>query len=189
MVPLPYLIQQQKYNLTDEILERIRTYKDFNDLFDKLEKEDKNNQVVVEILDPNVSMISKDDDSGSKTEIQDKRPSKNPDYLKGKNKDSAEGEKDEDSPKSSVDTDYVVYGDGQFTFRVVSPEDRDEALKKLAKSNQKMIADMKNEGKDSISGNDKKAGKEEPKKEKGQKSDDKKSNASYFRMSHFLTHL
>ena len=189
VVPLPYLIQQQKYNLTDEILERIRTYKDFNDLFDKLEKEDKNNQVVVEILDPNVSMISKDDDSGSKTEIQDKRPSKHPDYLKGKNKDSAEGEKDEDSPKSSVDTDYVVYGDGQFTFRVVSPEDRDEALKKLAKSNQKMIADMKNEGKDSISGNDKKAGKEEPKKEKGQKSDDKKSNASYFRMSHFLTHL
>lgn len=189
VVPLPYLIQQQKYNLTDEILERIRTYKDFNDLFDKLEKEDKNNQVVVEILDPNVSMISKDDDSGSKTEIQDKRPSKNPDYLKGKKNDSAEGEKDEDSPKSSVDTDYVVYGDGQFTFRVVSPEDRDEALKKLAKSNQKMIADMKNEGKDSIFGNDKKAGKEEPKKEKGQKSDDKKSNASYFRMSHFLTHL
>lgn len=38
VVPLPYLIQQQKYNLTDEILERIRTYKDFNDLFDKLEK-------------------------------------------------------------------------------------------------------------------------------------------------------
>lgn len=38
VVPLPYLIQQQKYNLTDEILERLRTYKDFRDLQDKLKK-------------------------------------------------------------------------------------------------------------------------------------------------------
>lgn len=193
VVPLPYLIQQQKYNLTDEILERIRTYKDFNDLFDKLEKEDKNNQVVVEILDPNVSMISKDEESGTKAEIQDKRPSKNPDYLKGKNKDGQEGEKEEDSPKSSVDTDYVVYGDGQFTFQVMSPEDRDRALRKLAKSNQKMIADMKNEGKDSISGKDKDGKKEESKTNAGEKDKkpdtDKKSGTSYFLMSDTITRL
>lgn len=193
VVPLPYLIQQQKYNLTDEILERIRTYKDFNDLFDKLEKEDKNNQVVVEILDPNVSMISKDEESGTKAEIQDKRPSKNPDYLKGKNKDGQEGEKEEDSPKSSVDTDYVVYGDGQFTFQVMSPEDRDRALRKLAKSNQKMIADMKNEGKDSISGKDKDGKKEESKTDTGEKDKkpdtDKKSDTSYFLMSDTITRL
>lgn len=193
VVPLPYLIQQQKYNLTDEILERIRTYKDFNDLFDKLEKEDKNNQVVVEILDPNVSMISKDEESGTKAEIQDKRPSKNPDYLKGKNKDGQEGEKEEDSPKSSVDTDYVVYGDGQFTFQVMSPEDRDRALRKLAKSNQKMIADMKNEGKDSISGKDKDGKKEESKTNAGEKDKkpdtDKKSDTSYFLMSDTITRL
>lgn len=193
VVPLPYLIQQQKYNLTDEILERIRTYKDFNDLFDKLEKEDKNNQVVVEILDPNVSMISKDEESGTKAEIQDKRPSKNPDYLKGKNKDGQEGEKEEDSPKSSVDTDYVVYGDGQFTFQVMSPEDRDRALRKLAKSNQKIIADMKNEGKDSISGKDKDEKKEESKTNAGEKDKkpdtDKKSGTSYFLMSDTITRL
>lgn len=47
VVPLPYLIQQQKFNLTDEILDRIRTYKDFNDLHSRLMKEDRNNQVVV----------------------------------------------------------------------------------------------------------------------------------------------
>lgn len=190
VVPLPYLIQQQKYNLTDEILERIRTYKDFNDLFDKLEKEDKNNQVVVEILDPNVSMISRDEENGTKAEIQDKRPSQNPDYLKGKKGDGKEGEKEEDSPKSSVDTDYVVYGDGQFTFQVMAPEDRDRALRKLAKSNQKMIADMKNEGKDSISGKDKDGKKEETKEENGKKPDtDKKSGTSYFLMSDSMTRL
>lgn len=190
VVPLPYLIQQQKYNLTDEILERIRTYKDFNDLFDKLEKEDRNNQVVVEILDPNVSMISRDEENGTKAEIQDKRPSQNPDYLKGKKGDGKEGEKEEDSPKSSVDTDYVVYGDGQFTFQVMAPEDRDRALRKLAKSNQKMIADMKNEGKDSISGKDKDGKKEKTKEENGKKPDtDKKSGTSYFLMSDSMTRL
>ena len=190
VVPLPYLIQQQKYNLTDEILERIRTYKDFNDLFDKLEKEDRNNQVVVEILDPNVSMISRDEENGTKAEIQDKRPSQNPDYLKGKKGDGTEGEKEEDSPKSSVDTDYVVYGDGQFTFQVMAPEDRDRALRKLAKSNQKMIADMKNEGKDSISGKDKDGKKEETKEENGKKPDTgKKSGTSYFLMSDSMTRL
>lgn len=179
VIPLPYLIQQQKYNLTDEILERIRTYKDFDDLFHKLESEDKNNQVVVEILDPNVSMISKDENSGTKAEIQDKRPSQNPDYLKGKNKDGKEGEKEEDTPKSSVDTDYVVYGDGQFTFQVMAPADRDKALRKLAKSNQKMIADMKNEGKESISGKDR-DGKASAEKEEdaGQKNTDKKKSSA-----------
>ena len=157
VVPLPYLIQQQKYNLTDEILERLRTYKDFDDLFGKLEKEDKNNQVVVEILDPNVSMISKEEEGDSKAEIQDKRPSKNPEYLKDKGQGNV-GEKDEDAPKSSVDTDYVIYGDGQFTFKVMTPENRDRALKRLAKSQKNMMADMNHEGKKSLS-------KEEEKKE------------------------
>ena len=82
VVPLPYLIQQQKFNLTDEILDRIRTYKDFNDLHSRLMKEDQNNQVVVEILDPEVSMISKDENGGKKAEIQEKKAPENPDYLK-----------------------------------------------------------------------------------------------------------
>ena len=56
VVPLPYLIQQQKYNLTDEIINRLHVYKDFDELHTKLLKEDQNN----------------------------KSTDKNPSYLKGK---------------------------------------------------------------------------------------------------------
>ncbi len=139
VIPLPYLIQQQKFNLTDEILARIRVYKDFNDLHGKLMKEDRNNQIVVEILDPEVSMISKGEGSQKKAVIQEKKPSENPDYLK--EKETPKGEEKE-SPKSSVDTDYVIYGDGQFTFKVMAPADRDKALKKMAKSNKQAQAAM-----------------------------------------------
>ena len=184
VVPLPYLIQQQKFNLTDEILQRLRTYKDFDDLFDKLEKEDKNNQVVVEILDPNVSMIAKDEDSGTKAEIQDKRPSNSPDYLKDKSKSEKAGDKEEDTPKSSVDTDYVVYGDGQFTFKVMAPADRDRALKKLAKTNKQLMAEMKNEGKESISGGQDKKGDGTDKKD-GSKPDEKKASDIVYSSSYF----
>ncbi len=140
VVPLPYLIQQQKFNLTDEILARLRVYKDFNDLHGKLMKEDQNNQIVVEILDPDVSMISKDGSETKKAEIQEKKPSENPDYLK-EEKEAPKGEEKE-TPKSSVDTDYVIYGDGQFTFKVMAPADRDKALKKMAKSNKQAQAAM-----------------------------------------------
>lgn len=184
VVPLPYLIQQQKFNLTDEILQRLRTYKDFDDLFDKLEKEDKNNQVVVEILDPNVSMIAKDEDNGVKAEIQDKRPSNSPDYLKDKSKSEKAGDKEEDTPKSSVDTDYVVYGDGQFTFKVMAPADRDRALKKLAKTNKQLMAEMKNEGKESISGGQGKkddgTGKKDENKPDNKKTADVVYSSSYY---------
>lgn len=152
VTPLPYLLQQQKYNLTDEILERLRNYKDFDDLFDKLEKEDRNNQVVVEILDPNVSMISKDENDGAKAEIQDKRPSKSPEYLKGESKPDQGNDREDDSPKSRVDTDYVIYGDGQFTFRVMAPEDRDRELRKLSRSNRKVAAEMRNGEKEPSTG-------------------------------------
>lgn len=53
-----------------------------------------------------------------------------------------------------------------------------------------MIADMKNEGKDSISGKDKDGKKEETKEENGKKLDtDKKSGTSYFLMSDSMTRL
>lgn len=152
VTPLPYLLQQQKYNLTDEILERLRNYEDFDDLFDKLENEDKNNQIVVEILDPNVSMISKDESDGAKAEIQDKRPSKSPEYLKGESKPVRGNDKEDDSPKSRVDTNYVIYGDGQFTFHVMTPDDRDRELKKLSHPNKKLSAEMKDSEKNSSSG-------------------------------------
>lgn len=148
VIPLPYLIQQQQYNLTDEIINRIRTYKDFNDLFDQLENEDQNNQVVAEILDPNVSMITKDESQGNKAEIQDKKSDETPDYLKKQNDKNAIDKKNE--YKSRVDTDYVVLGDGQFTFKVMKPADRDAALKKLAKEKQKTTAAMSDKEKNSI---------------------------------------
>lgn len=85
MIPLPYLLQQQQYNLTDEVLDRVRVYKDFNDLFDKLQKEDQNNQIVAEILDPSVSTINnKTSSSKTKAEITDRDDSDVPDYLKGR---------------------------------------------------------------------------------------------------------
>lgn len=39
-----------------------------------------------------------------------------------------------ETAKSSVLTDYVIYGDGQFTFKVTTPEDRDRKLKILIKN-------------------------------------------------------
>lgn len=154
VVPLPYLIQQQKFNLTDEILDRIRTYKDFNDLHSRLMKEDQNNQVVVEILDPEVSMISKDESGGKKAEIQEKKAPENPDYLKNKDGLKEDGEKE--TPKSAVDTDYVIYGDGQFTFKVLPQAERDKALKKLAKSKQQATIEMSNKEKETLENKDKK---------------------------------
>ena len=154
VVPLPYLIQQQKFNLTDEILDRIRTYKDFNDLHSRLMKEDRNNQVVVEILDPEVSMISKGENGGKKAEIQEKKAPENPDYLKNKDGLKEDGEKE--TPKSAVDTDYVIYGDGQFTFKVLPQAERDKALKKLAKNKQQATIEMSNKEKETLENKDKK---------------------------------
>lgn len=154
VVPLPYLMQQQKYNLTDEILERLRTYKDFNDLHSRLMKEDQNNQVVVEIIDPDVSMISKDEEGGKKAEIQEKKPAENPEYLKNK-ENKAKGDTEQEAPKSRVDTDYVIYGDGQFTFKVLPPAERDKALKKLAKSKKQAVAEMTNKEKEKLDNEEK----------------------------------
>ena len=134
--------------MTDEILDRIRTYKDFNDLHSRLMKEDQNNQVVVEILDPEVSMISKDENGGKKAEIQEKKAPENPDYLKNKDGLKEDGEKE--TPKSAVDTDYVIYGDGQFTFKVLPQAERDKALKKLAKSKQQATIEMSNKEKETL---------------------------------------
>lgn len=147
VVPLPYLIQQQKYNLTDEIISRLQTYKDFNDLHSRLMKEDQNNQIVAEIIDPDISMISKDENGDKKAEIQEKKPAEKPDYLKDS---AAKEDAEKEAPKSRVDTDYVIFGDGQFTFKVMAPADRDKALKKLAKSKQQAVVEMSNKEKEQL---------------------------------------
>ena len=155
VVPLPYLIQQQKYNLTDEIINRLHVYKDFEELHTKLLKEDQNNQIVVEIIDPEVSMVSKDKNEGTKAEIQNKAADKDPAYLKGK-EETGEKDKEKEAPKSKIDTDYVIYGDGQFTFKVMAPKDRDAALKKLAKIDKKLSVEMSTKEKETEKSDDSK---------------------------------
>lgn len=44
-----------------------------------------------------------------------------------------------ETAKSSVLTDYVIYGDGQFTFKVTTPEDRDRKLKILIKNSKEKV--------------------------------------------------
>lgn len=152
VVPLPYLIQQQQYNLTSEILERLRTYKDFRDLQDRLMKEDANNQVVVEILDPNVSMITRDGDEKDGAQIQNRQKPEQPDYLK-EQENKADPAKEKESPSARVDTDYVIYGDGQFTFRVMTPADRDRTLAEMKKNRaqeNRMRLELKNQEKEDL---------------------------------------
>ncbi len=156
VVPLPYLLQQQKYNLTAEIVERIRTYKDLKDLQDKLMKEDQNNQIVVEILDPEVSMITKEDEAPADVKIQDKQIPENPEYLK-EQKPKKEASKDQERAVSRIDTDYVIYGDGQFTFQVMAPADRDRALEKIKNDRKKqnqMQLELKNNEKENMEDGD-----------------------------------
>ena len=92
-----------------------------------------------------------EEDGKVKAEIQNKPAGKDPVDLK--KKEGGTGlDTDKESPKSRVDTDYVIYGDGQFTFKVMNPSDRDTALKKLAKSNKKLSAKMTTEEKKLIDG-------------------------------------
>lgn len=130
VIPLPYLIEKQRYNLTDEILERLRHYKDFADLKKTIEGEDANNDLVIEILQQGVSMI---DDGGEKV-VKEKIRGKEPPVQ---NKDIVKPDKrglndtgDREDAKSSIATPYIVKGDGQITIKVVSPAERDAFLAK-----------------------------------------------------------
>lgn len=49
---------------------------------------------------------------------------------------------DKNSSKSYVNTDYVIYGDGQFSFTVLPPDKREEALKQMVKKQKELIAEM-----------------------------------------------
>ena len=58
-IPLPYVLEKQKYNLTDEILRRLKVHKDFDELYDEIQKTDTNNQIVVEFLEDGISLLMK----------------------------------------------------------------------------------------------------------------------------------
>ena len=160
VIPLPYLLEQQKYNLSDEVLDRLRTYKNFDDLQKNIMDEDQNNQVVIEILDPNVSMISKEDDGKKSAELQGKKVQDTPDYLYKEDNKSNKDSDNVEKPRSRADTDYVIYGDGQFTFTVLPEAKRDAALKKMINSRKKAVAEMhadnESEAQDADSGSEEK---------------------------------
>ena len=129
VIPLPYLIEKQRYNLTDEIVQRLRHYKDFNELKKEIEKEDANNDLVIEILSQGVSMINESGTKVKKEKIRGKEPGTSAkDVIKpGKHN---IGDENPNDAKSSIPTPYIVKGDGQITIKVVTPEKRDAYLAK-----------------------------------------------------------
>lgn len=138
VVPLPYVLEKQKYNLTDEIIRRLKTYKDFDELFKEIQDTDTNNQIVVEFLEDGVSMVN--DGSSAKTAKKAKLESVERNPLPGDIKkkptasESLSSDKDEKKQeKTAVDTEYIIQGDGQFSIDVMSPAKRDKVLAKRAK--------------------------------------------------------
>ena len=129
VIPLPYLIEKQRYNLTDEIIKRLRRYKDFDALKKEIDKEDSNNDLVIEILDPGVSMINESDTKVSKEKIRGKEPGTSAKDVVKPSKHSV-GDDNKSDAKSSIATPYIVKGDGQIMIKVVTPEKRDAFLAK-----------------------------------------------------------
>ena len=155
VMPLPYLIERQRYNLTDEIIERLRHYKDFAELKKEIEKDDANNDLVIEILQQNVSMINDDGKKTPKAKIRDKEPpATSKDIVKpGKKKLS---EETPDDSKSSITTPYIVKGDGQITIKVVSTAERDKYMSKNHQLNagKAVIGEETDEDGDIVTGDD-----------------------------------
>lgn len=135
VIPLPYLIEKQRYNLTDEIIQRLRHYKDFNELKKEIEKEDANNDLVIEILSQGVSMINDSGTKVSKEKIRGKEPGTTAKDVVKPDKHSLTDDNPSDA-KSSITTPYIVKGDGQITIKVVTPEKRDAYLAKHHKINE-----------------------------------------------------
>lgn len=133
VVPLPYVFEKQKYNLTDEIIRRLKTYKDFNEFYKELLTTDSNQQIVVEILDSGVSMVDSEGTSSKKTaKIDGVESNKLPGTITKKgNKDNLHKETKEE--RTYVNTDYIIQGDGQFNIQVMTPDKRDKMLAKKKK--------------------------------------------------------
>lgn len=155
VVPLPYLLEKQKYNLTDEIIRRLKTYKSFDEFYKELRKADTNNQIVVEILEDGISMVdSGDGDTTKKAKLENVEENPIPGTVaKPKNKGNLPGVDPEDDEKehytAKVDTEYVIRGDGQFILDIKSPADRDKAKAKLAKAQAKAQKEKAKQAEDS----------------------------------------
>ena len=136
-IPLPYVLEKQKYNLTDEILRRLKVHKDFDELYDEIQKTDTNNQIVVEFLEDGISLVDEDGSkSVKKAKLKDVESKPMPGDVKKKiGQEDLGSNKDDDNQieKTAIDTEYIVQGDGQFTIHVMKPADRDKALAKRVK--------------------------------------------------------
>lgn len=143
VVPLPYLLEKQKYNLTDEIIRRLKTYKDFDEFYKELRKADTNNQIVVEILEEGISMVdSGDADTVKKAKLENVEENPIPGTVaKPKTKGNLPGVDPDDEDKehytAKIDTEYVIRGDGQFVLNIMSPAERDKTKAKMAKAQAK----------------------------------------------------
>ena len=156
-------------NLTDEIIRRLKTYKDFDELFKEIQDTDTNNQIVVEILQNGVSMVDTNDDSVSTPKVDPEVTAPIPggvDKPKTKGATDVTNPEDNKQPQESkVDTNYIIRGDGQFVLDIVSPADRDKAIAKMqrehakalkekAKQDAEKAADKKDASKDSTTTTD-----------------------------------
>ncbi|MCH4179537.1 MAG: SpoIVB peptidase S55 [Megasphaera sp.] len=180
VIPLPYLIEKQRYNLTDEIIERLRHYKDFAELKKEIEKEDANNDLVIEILDQNVSMINDNGKKTKKTKIRDKEPTADSKDILKPDKHSLSEDAKEDA-KSSITTPYIVKGDGQITIKVVSESQRNKYLAKNHHIDEAkaVIGEENNDGSDSKNAKDKKTVKSSAKDDKNDQDDTNRGDSDH----------
>ena len=138
VTPLPYLIEKQRYNLTDEILRRLRHYKDFEDFYKKLNDTDTNRTIVVEALSEGVSMVDGEERADKKAKLESVERNPLPDSVRRADVDDAtELLDDEDAYSVKAVTEYVVTGDGQLVINVVSPSQKAKALKAAEKDTER----------------------------------------------------
>ena len=147
VIPLPYLFEKQKYNLTDEIVERLKVHKDFDEYFKDLSEDDQNNQIVAEFLSDDISMVEESGDKVKKQRLEADDEDVDDDELPngGKHKKGlrASDDEKENNEATRVVVDYVVLGDGQFTVNVVDKKDRDHLRKQWVKEKLSKLADQK----------------------------------------------
>ena len=138
VIPLPYLFEKQKYNLTDEIVQRLKVHKNFEEYFEDLSEDDQNNQIVAEFLADDISMVEESGDKVKKQRLEADDDDVDDDELPngGKHKKGVKASDDDEKEKNEsarVVVDYVVLGDGQFTVQVVDKKDRDHLRKQRIK--------------------------------------------------------
>ena len=148
VIPLPYLFEKQKYNLTDEIVERLKVHKDFDEYFKDLSEDDQNNQIVAEFLSDDISMVEESGDKVKKQRLEADDEDVDDDELPngGKHKKglrASDDDEKENNEATRVVVDYVVLGDGQFTVNVVDKKDRDHLRKQRIKEKLSKLADQK----------------------------------------------